>query len=313
MTAYILGRLSAMPITLLLVTLTVFLLIFVGGDPAVVLGGDEADRATLQRIRAEFGLDRPVPVQYADWLLRVVRGDLGRSMRTNQQVSVEIGRRMVPTLQLGVLAVAISLAIAVPAGVISAVRRNTIPDYACRLLATLGISLPNFWLGILLVLGLAVLLPWLPAGGYIDPFTAPLEGLKTLLLPAVTLGMGMAGVLTRMIRSSMLDVLGEDYVRTARSKGLVESVVVLRHAMRNALIPVVTVLGLQVRTIIGGTIVIETLFALPGVGRMLVDGFFARDFPLVQGVILVIALSVVLANLVVDVAYAYLDPRIRYA
>ncbi|MDR7522929.1 MAG: ABC transporter permease [Armatimonadota bacterium] len=313
MTTYILGRLSAMPVTLLLVTLTVFLLIFAGGDPAVVLGGDEADRATLQQIRAEFGLDRPVVVQYADWLLRVVRGDLGRSMRTHQLVSVEIGRRMVPTLQLGVLAVAISLAIAVPAGIISAVRRNTIPDYASRLLAILGISLPNFWLGILLVLGLAVLLPWLPAGGYIDPFTDPLEGLKTLLLPVVTLGMGMAGVLTRMIRSSMLDVLGEDYVRTARSKGLVESVVVLRHAMRNALIPVVTVLGLQVRTIIGGTIVIETLFALPGVGRMLVDGFFARDFPLVQGVILVIALSVVLANLVVDVAYAYLDPRIRYA
>jgi len=241
-----------------------------------------------------------------------VRGDLGRSMRTHQKVSVEIRKRLIPTLQLGIMAVAISLVISIPAGIISAVQRNTALDYAARLLAILGISLPNFWLGILLVFGFAVLLPWLPAGGYIDPFTAPLDGLKTVLLPAVTLGMGMAGVLTRMIRSSMLEVLGEDYVRTARSKGLAERTVVLRHALFNALIPVVTVLGLQVRTVIGGTIVIETLFALPGVGRMLVDGFFARDFPLVQGVILVIAVAVVVANLVVDVAYAYLDPRIRY-
>jgi peptide/nickel transport system permease protein len=303
---------STIPVTLLLVTFTVFLLIFVGGDPAVVLGGDEADQATLRQIRAEFGLNRPIPVQYADWMFKVVRGDLGRSMRTHQKVSVEIRKRLIPTLQLGIMAVAISLVISIPAGIISAVQRNTALDYAARLLAILGISLPNFWLGILLVFGFAVLLPWLPAGGYIDPFTAPLDGLKTVLLPAVTLGMGMAGVLTRMIRSSMLEVLGEDYVRTARSKGLAERTVVLRHALFNALIPVVTVLGLQVRTIIGGTIVIETLFALPGVGRMLVDGFFARDFPLVQGVILVIAVAVVVANLVVDVAYAYLDPRIRY-
>ena len=312
MTGYILGRLGAMPVTILLVTATVFMLIFVGGDPAVVLGGDEADPATLARIRAEFGLDRPIVVQYLDWLSRVVRGDLGRSLRTNQRVAAEIARRIVPTLQLGVLAVAVALVVALPTGILSAVRRNTVADYLSRVLAVLGISLPNFWLGILLVLGFALLVPWFPPGGYIDPFAAPVEGLKTLALPALTLGMGMAAVLARMIRGSMLDVLGEDYVRTARSKGLVERVVVLRHALRNALIPVVTVLGLQVRTIIGGTIIVETLFALPGIGRMLVDGFFARDFPLVQGVILVIALSVVLANLLVDVAYAYLDPRIQY-
>jgi len=243
---------------------------------------------------------------------RLLRGDLGRSVRNHQPVIDDVSRRIRPSLQLALLAMAISLSVAVPVGIVSAARHNTTVDGLGTMFALFGICMPNFLLALLLIFVFGVTLRWLPISGYVDPFEEPWDGLRSLALPAVTLGLALAAVVTRTLRSSMLEALGEDYVRTARAKGLSEGRVVRLHVLRNALIPVVTVLGLQLGTLIGGAVITEYVFALPGVGRLVVDAVFARDYPLVQGVVLLIAAGFIATNLVVDLLYGLIDPRIRY-
>jgi peptide/nickel transport system permease protein len=282
------------------------------GDPAVVMAGELATPDQVSQLRHQLGLDRPIYVQYADWIGRAAHGDLGRSIRDNQPVAQALVQHLKPTLQLSVLAFLISLLIALPVGIISATRPGTTLDIAGTVLALLGVSLPNFVLALSLIFLFSVTLRWLPTSGYVDPFQDLANGFRSLLLPAVSLGTGMAAVTARMVRSSMLEVLGQDFVRTARAKGLDERIVILRHAMRNALIPVVTILGLQVGNLLGGAVITEYIYGLPGIGQLAVDSIFARDFPLVQGVVLLTACGFLVVNFVVDVLYGILDPRIRY-
>ena len=309
----VLRRLLATAPVLLFVTAGVFLLIHLTpGDPIDAMMAESADPAVKENLRRELGLDQPIYVQYAAWIGRVARGDLGRSIRNREPVIENVGRRIRPSLQLAGLAMAISLAVAVPVGILSAARRNSAVDRVGTSFALFGICMPNFLLALLLIFVFGVTLRWLPISGYVDPFEEPWDGLRSLALPAVTLGLALAAVVTRTLRSSMLEALGEDYVRTARAKGLSEGRVVRLHVLRNALIPVVTVLGLQLGTLIGGAVITEYVFALPGVGRLVVDAVFARDYPLVQGVVLLIAAGFIATNLVVDLLYGLIDPRIRY-
>jgi peptide/nickel transport system permease protein len=310
---YLLRRLAAMVPVLVVVSVVVFSLIHLTpGDPVAIMLREESDPATLAALRHQLGLDRPLPVQYVTWLARAARGELGRSIRTNQRVTEAIRERLPVTLTVAAAATLLALAIALPAGILSAVRRNSAADVAGTLAALSGVSMPNFWLAILLIFLFSVTLGWLPPMGWVSPVRDPWGGLRSLVLPAITLGTAMAAVVMRMTRSSLLEVLQLEFVRTARAKGLGERPVLLRHALRNALIPVVTVVGLQAGALLGGAIITETIFALPGVGRLLVDAIFQRDFPIVQGVVLFLALNFLLVNLLVDLAYAWLDPRIRY-
>src|SRR5689334_4546825 len=273
---------------------------------------ESVDDSVKQRLRQDLGLDRPLYLQYAAWMGRLVQGDLGRSIRNQEPVIENVSRRIRPSLQLAALAMLVSLVVALPLGVVSAAKRNTPIDGAGTTFALFGICMPNFLLALLLIFLFGVRLRWLPISGYVDPLEEPLAGLRSLALPAITLGLALAAVVTRTLRSSMLEALAEDYVRTARAKGLSEGRVVRGHVLRNALIPVVTVLGLQLGTLIGGAVITEYVFALPGVGRLVVDAVFARDYPLVQGVVLLIALGFIVCNLLVDMLYGWIDPRIRY-
>ncbi len=313
MAQVVVQRLLATIPVLFLVTIGVFALLHLTpGDPIDAMMAESQDAAAKAHLRRELGLDRPLAVQYAAWMGRLLHGDLGRSIRNGEPVIEDVGRRIRPSLELAGLAMTISLAIAFPVGIVSAVRRNRAADRVGTTFALFGICMPNFLLALLLIFLFGVTLRWLPISGYVDPLEEPLEGLRSLALPAVTLGLALAAVVTRTLRSSMLEALAEDYVRTARAKGLPESRVVRRHVLRNALIPVVTVLGLQFGTLIGGAVITEYVFALPGVGRLVVDAVFARDYPLVQGVVLLIALGFIASNLVVDVLYGIIDPRIRH-
>jgi len=309
----LLGRrlLATIPL-LFLVSLVVFALVHaLPGDPAVLFLGEEADPETLARFRVRLGLDRPLVAQYAAWLGRALRGDLGRSLRTNQPVAEAILERLPVTLELLVAALSVSLAIAIPMGIVSAVKRNSGVDLVSTVFALVGFAMPGFWLGIILIYVFALLLRWLPPSGWVSlPASVP-QNLLSLVLPAFTLGTALAALVTRQLRSGMLEVLRQDYVRTAQAKGLSERQVVGKHALKNALISVVTVVGLQLGGLLGNTIITETLFALPGVGRLMIDAIFSRDFFVVQGVILFLAVGYVLSNLLVDVLYSYLDPRIR--
>jgi peptide/nickel transport system permease protein len=242
---------------------------------------------------------------------RLVQGDLGRSIRNGEPVIENVRRRLRPSLELAFFAMTISVVVAFPVGIISAIRRNTAVDRAGATFALFGICMPNFLLALLLIFFFGVTLRWLPISGYTDPLEEPWNGLRSLTLPAITLGLALAAVVTRTLRSSLLEALSEEYVRTARAKGLSEWRVVWNHVLRNALIPVVTILGLQLGTLIGGAVITEYVFALPGVGRLVVDAVFARDYPLVQGVVLLIAVGFIVSNLVVDVLYGWIDPRIR--
>src|SRR3990172_5201838 len=284
MLPYLLRRLATMVPVLLVVSVVVFSLIHLTqGDPVAIMLREESDPATAAALRAALGLDRPLPVQYLTWLGRAARGELGRSIRTNQPVTQAILQRLPVTLTLAAAATLLALAVALPAGIVSAVRRNSLADVAGTVAALSGVSPPNFWLAILLIFVFSVTLGWPPPLGWVSPVRDPRGGLRSLVLPAVTLGTAMAAVGMRMTRSSLLEVLQLEFVRTARAKGLREGRVVLRHALRNALIPVVTVVGLQAGALLGGAIITESVFALPGVGRLLVDAIFQRDFPLVQG------------------------------
>ncbi|MDR7463339.1 MAG: ABC transporter permease [Armatimonadota bacterium] len=291
-------------ITVLGVSVGVFLMIhLVPGDPVLVMLSEFASPADQQALRQQLGLDRPLYIQYWRYLSGALRGDLGRSVRSNRPVVSEIAWRLPNTLRLAVVATLLAAASGGLVGVASAVRRNTLWDHATMLAVLAGLSMPSFWLGLMLMIIFAVRLEWLPVAGY--------EGWQYVILPGLTLAAGPAAVLARLTRSSMLEVLNQDFVRTARAKGLREQTVVVKHALKNSLIPVVTVLGLQFGHLLGGAVITESVFAWPGVGRLVVEAILARDFPVVQGTVLVIALGFVLVNLIVDVLYAYLDPRIR--
>ena len=308
----ILRRLLATVPVLVFVTAGVFALIHLTpGDPIDAMMAESADASVKENLRRELGLDRPFYVQYLVWMGQILRGDLGRSIRNREPVVENVGRRIVPSLELAGLAMAISLAVAFPVGILSAARRNTAVDRLGTGFALFGICMPNFLLALILIFVFGVTLRWLPISGYTDPLEEGWNGLRSLVLPAVTLGLALAAVVTRTLRSSVLEALAEDYVRTARAKGLSEWRVIQAHVLKNALIPVVTVLGLQLGTLIGGAVITEYVFALPGVGRLVVDAVFARDYPLVQGVVLLIAVGFILSNLVVDVLYGWIDPRIR--
>ena len=312
MAEVVLRRLLATVPVLLLVTAGVFALLHLTpGDPVDAMMAESADAGAKESLRRELGLDRPIAVQYAAWMGRLLRGDLGRSIRNGEPVLENVSRRIRPSLQLALLAMAISLTIAFPVAIASAVRHNTGVDRLGTTFALFGICMPNFLLALLLIFVFGVTLRWLPISGYLDPLEDGWSGLRSLVLPAVTLGLALAAVITRTLRSSLLEALAEDYVRTARAKGLSEWVVIRGHVLKNALIPVVTVLGLQLGTLIGGAVITEYVFALPGIGRLVVDAVFARDYPLVQGVILLIALGFIVSNLLVDLLYGYIDPRIR--
>src|SRR6266850_34330 len=306
------NRLLATIPVLLLVTAGVFALLHLTpGDPIDAMMAESVDATAKEALRRELGLDRPIPVQYAAWMGRLLRGDLGHAIRNGEPVIENVSRRIRPSLELALLAMAISLTVAFPVAIASAIHHNTGVDRLGTTFALFGICMPNFLLALLLIFLFGVTLRWLPISGYVDPLEEGWNGVRSLVLPAVTLGLALAAVVTRTLRSSLLDALAEDYVRTARAKGQAQSDVIRRHVLKNALIPVVTVLGLQLGTLIGGAVITEYVFALPGVGRLVVDAVFARDYPLVQGVVLLIAVGFILTNLMVDVLYGLIDPRIR--
>ena len=299
---------------LVILSVGVFLMLHLTpGDPVQIMLGQDADPQSIAAVRAELGLDQPLPVQYVRWVGNVLRGDLGRSVRTHQPVMEAIISRLPVTLELSIVSLVVSLAIGLPAGVVAATRRNSPLDLASTGLALVGVSLPSFFLGILLILVFALGLRWVPPSGYTPFAQDPLMNLKQMGMPALALGAALAGIVARLMRSSLLDVLSAEYMRAARAKGLSDSAAVVRHGLKNALLPVVTVVGLQVGALLGGAILIETIFALPGIGRLAVDSIFARDFPIVQGVVLFLALVRIASNLVADLLYARLDPRIALA
>jgi peptide/nickel transport system permease protein len=313
---YLAKRALSLPLTLLGVSLVTFLFLrLIPGDAITArLGTSTALSAEqLARMRALFGLDQPLPVQYWNWVSSLLRGDAGYSVRSGQSVTSEIAQRLPVTIELAVAAAVIALLLGVPLGLVSAVRPRTVTDLAARGFGLLGLALPNFWLGTLAILLFARYLRWMPnTGGYVDFATDPAANLRFLIFPSVTLGVAMAAVVMRTTRSAMLDVLGADYIRTAHAKGLSAQRVLERHALKNGLIVVVTILGIQVGYLLGGAVVVEEVFSLPGLGRMLLNAINQRDYALVQAGVLVIATLFVAANTLVDVLYGFLDPRIRY-
>jgi peptide/nickel transport system permease protein len=309
---YLGGRLLGAIPMLFLMSLVVFAIVYlIPGDPVDAMLGQDAERSARESLRHELGLDQPLWRQYVSWVARVARGDLGRSIRAQQPVRDLIVEKLPATLLLTTTAAVIALLIAFPAGIVAAVKRNTLVDLLAMVGALLGVSIPSFWSGIMLIMIFALTLGWLPAIGYASLTTNPLAALRYLILPALTLGSVMAGSVTRQVRAQMLQELGRDYVRTARSKGLRETGVVVRHALRNSLIPAVTVLGVQFSVLLGGAVITEQIFAWPGVGQLAVNAIVNRDYPVLQGVILTVALLVTLVNLAVDALYVVLDPRLR--
>lgn len=281
------------------------------GDPALVMAGEERDPEVLEQIRKQYRLDQPIPIQYVYWIKGVLSGDLGESMRLKEPVLRLIMQKFPVTLQLALMAIVVSLAVGVTAGVISAIKKNTRVDYAVNLVALWGISTPNFWLGIMLIFLFSVWLGWLPASGYASPFEDFWLSLQTTILPAFVLGNSFAAVLMRHTRSAMLQAMTSDYVRTARAKGLAERVVVIKHALRNALTPVITLGALELGTLLSGAVLTEQVFSIPGFGKLIVDSVFNRDYAVVQGVTLVTATTYILLNLLADIAYVLVNPRLR--
>lgn len=300
--------------TLLLVSLFVFALQkLLPGDPVLAMAGEERDPETLAFLREKYRLNDPIPVQYLTWLGNLLQGDLGISLRTNQPVLELIAQKLPVTIQLAVMAMIIAVAIGLPMGVLSAVKKGTAWDWVANAVALSGLSIPNFWLGILLILFVSVRLGWLPASGYVALTEDPLRSLQTTIMPAFVLGTALAAALMRHTRSAMLGVLSTDYVRTARAKGLLERAVVLRHAFRNALVPIVTLSTLLFGELLAGAVLTEQVFTIPGFGKLIVDAVFTRDYAVVQGVVLCAAVGFILMNLLADVAYVLLNPRLRTA
>ena len=313
-TQYIIQRLLTTFVVLLGVTFAVFLIVqLVPGDPARVILGVQANDENVAALRERLGLNRPFLEQYGSWLWNAVQGDLGKSLITGQAVTPQILRRLPATLQLATMALAIGLLIALPAGIISALRPGSALDVTTTIVSQIGVTIPDFWLGILLVLAFSLGLGWLPPSGYTAFSESPWDWLQHMILPAVTAGIISAAIQTRFVRSAMLEVLNQDYVRTGRAKGLPATTVVIRHALRNALIPIVTIIGLQITALLSSVVVVEVVFAWPGLGRLALEAVLDRDYPLVQGTVLTMAILLTLVNLTVDLLYYLLDPRLEYA
>lgn len=302
---------SLLPILLGVSVVTFSLIRLVPGDPVIALLGMEANEAAIQALRRQLALDQPLVAQYFAWAGRILTGDFGRSIQGGRDVLQLLLAALWPTALLSLAALAVSLLISIPAGIVAATRRNTIADYSASFVALCGLSMPSFWLGILLIMGLSIAWPIFPASGYVAPGEDMLAFLRHLVLPAITLGAALAAATMRMTRASMLEVLRADYVRTARAKGLTERSVVWNHALSNARMPIVTLLGIQLGQLLGGVVITETVFSWPGIGKLTVDAIFARDYPVVQGAVLVTATLFVLINLATDLIYTALDPRVR--
>jgi len=305
-------RLATIVPTLLFVSMLVFgLQQLPPGDAAVILAGEDQDPNVVAYLRQKLHLDEPLPIRYAYWLGGVVKGDLGDSLRMQKPVTALIAEKLPLTIELAAIAIVIALAIGIPAGIVSAVYKGTWLDYAANAVALWGLSTPNFWLGIMLILLFAVQLGWLPASGYVSPFEDLRANLAAMIMPAFVLGNAIAAVLMRHTRSAMLQVLSSDYVRTARAKGLDERVVVLKHALRNALVPIITLGALELGTLLSGAVLTEQVFTIPGFGKLIVDAVFNRDYAVVQGVVLFTATAYIVLNLLADIAYFAVNPRLR--
>jgi peptide/nickel transport system permease protein len=316
MAPYLFRRLLYFIPVIFLVTVVVFAItMLLPGDPALAFLGEAnmRDKVAYEAMRKELGLDRPLPVQYAIWLGKAVQGDLGRSVRTHEAVTAALAARLPVTIELAAVSLGIALLIAIPVGIVSATRPNSKLDTVATVMAVSGVALPEFFVGILLIYVFAVGLQLLPPSGYVPLAAGLWPNLKSIILPALSLGLALNAVTMRQVRASLIEVMGEDYITVARAKGVSEGAVIRVHALKNAMIPVITVIGLQVGRLFGGTVVVETIFAFPGMGRLAADSIFFRDFPALQGVVLVMALAVLVCNLLTDMLYAYVDPRIRYA
>lgn len=312
MIGLIVRRLFQLVLLLLGISFLVFMSMHIApGDPATIIAGPTATSSDLEAIRANMGLDRPVLVQYVDYLGGILHGDFGYSFQTSQSVTDAIITRFPNTIKLAGASMIVAIIIGIVAGIISAIKQNSWIDVTSTTFALGGVSIPNFWLGTMLILIFAVNLQWLPVGGLNAPIYT-LEGIKQLILPAITLGTASAALIARMTRSSMLEVIKSDYIRTAKAKGVKQRSVIWIHALRNAMIPVVTVIGINFGALLGGTIITEQVFAINGVGRLMIDAIAARDFPIVQGTVLLVAAIFVIVNLIVDIIYAFIDPRISY-
>ncbi|MCY4617033.1 MAG: ABC transporter permease [Chloroflexi bacterium] len=305
--------LATIPVLILISVVTFVALRLLPGSPGSAILGPEADPAAVEALNERLGWYDPIYEQYADWIAGVFQGDFGYSQRSNDPVGPLIASRLEATLQLGIMSLALALLIAIPIGAIAGAKPGTPFDYGLTFFAVIGVSVPNFWLAMLLVIIFALELGWFPTQGFTPFFEDPTANLKGMILPAFAIGVALAGNLARQVRASMVEVMQQDYVRTARAKGLRERSVLVRHGFRNALIPVVTVLGLQTSLVVGGAIVIESFFGLPGVGKLIIDSILFSEIPTVQALAVMIALGVAAINLIVDISYAYLDPRIRYS
>jgi peptide/nickel transport system permease protein len=315
--AYIVRRCAQIPLVALLVTLSLFFIMhLLPGDPIyAAIGESEAslDPEAIHQMRENLGLNDPLPVQYVRWLGDLAQGDLGRSFKDRASVGQNIADRIPITTQVGVMALLVAICVGVPAGTIAAVKRNSLVDYFVTVFAMFGIAVPSFWFAMLLIWLFVVTLGWLPASGFVGIWEHPIDALRHMVLPVAALGLTVAGSIMRYKRSSVLETLNQDYVRTARSKGLAENTVIVRHAVRNSLLPVVTIIGLQLGYLLGGSIIIESMFAIPGLGRLALDAINGRDYPTLQGVVLLFTVLVLVVNLLTDMSYAVLDPRIRYS
>jgi peptide/nickel transport system permease protein len=312
MSSLLARRLLQLIPTVILLSLIIFSLQhLLPGDPALVLAGDNPDEATLAAIREQYHLDQPVFVQYIFWVKGVLTGDLGESMRHNRPVLDLILLKLPVTLQLAVMGIVVALVLGIAGGVISALRQNTPIDYMTNVVSLAGISVPNFWLGIMLIMFFSVYLGWLPASGFVSPWEDWKMNLSTTIMPAFVLGSAIAGVIMRHTRSAMLQALESDYVRTARAKGLSEWVVVFKHAMRNALTPIITLGALEFGALLSGAVLTEQIFTIPGFGKLIVDAVFTRDYPVVQGVVLVTSIFYIILNLLADIGYILVNPRLR--
>jgi peptide/nickel transport system permease protein len=309
---FLIKRIATILPTLVFVSMLIFgLQQLLPGDPALILAGEDQDPSVIAYLRAKLHLDEPLPMRYAYWMVGVLHGDLGESVRTQQPVLELVLQKLPVTLELALLAFGIALLIGIPSGIVSAVGRGTVWDTAANAFALWGISTPNFWLGILMILLFSVQLGWLPASGYVSPFEDLRANLAAMIMPAFVLGNAIAAVLMRHTRSAMLQVMSADYVRTARAKGLSEGSVVLKHALRNALTPIITLGALELGTLLSGAVLTEQVFTIPGFGKLIVDAVFNRDYAVVQGVVLVTASAYITLNLLADLAYFAVNPRLR--
>jgi peptide/nickel transport system permease protein len=312
MPVYIGKRLLVAIPTLLIISIFVFSLQkLLPGDPILAMAGEERDPATIEFLREKYRLNDPLPIQYVNWLGGVVTGDFGISLRTNQPVLELIGQKLPVTIQLAVMAMFFAMIIGIPIGILAAVKKNTWIDYTANIVALSGLSIPNFWLGIMLILLVSVQLGWLPASGYESFFVDPIRSIETMIMPAFVLGNALAATLMRHTRSAMVAVLSSDYIRTARAKGLSPREIIMSHAFRNALLPVITLLALLFGELLAGAVLTEQIFTIPGFGKMTVDAVFTRDYAVVQGIVLCTAVGFILMNLIADIAYVMLNPRLR--